>query len=60
MTYNNGGIVGRINEVTVRPDRLVPGWVTVFGEHTALTTLYEAEKDAVNWLNSLATIALAK
>jgi len=30
----SGNIVGRINEVTLRRSRLLPGWVTVFGGQT--------------------------
>ena len=32
-------VVGHINKVAVRRDRLVLGWVTVFGRHTTLVSL---------------------
>jgi len=32
--WRSGNIVGRINEVTLRQARLVPGWMTVFGGQT--------------------------
>jgi len=36
--WRSGNVVGRINEVTLRPARLVPGWVTVHGraEHLSI------------------------
>jgi len=44
--WRSGIVVGRINEVTLRRARLVPGWVTVFRRVCALSACNQPTRSA--------------